>query len=108
MILPNSHTATPEWDLSENWGVGRDSHNWILYHKSKKTWTAKGYYPSPETLLKSFFRQLTRTESADPDLVRHIESISRRVEAAAARLYGQIDTRQAERSKTGPAAQVAA
>ena len=100
--------ATPEWPLSENWAVGRDSHNWILYHKGKKNWKAKGFYPSPQALLKSFYRKLTRTEPADPDLILHVSRISRRVEAAAARLYEQIDTWQAEKGKTGPAARVAA
>ncbi len=98
-----SKNPTPEWTLSDDWAVGRDSYNWILYQKGKKVWKVKGYYPSVEILLKSFFRKLTRTASADPDLLRQVSRISRRVEAAAARLYEQIDTRQAEKSQTGPA-----
>ena len=93
--------ATPEWSLSEDWAVGRDSYNWILYHKSKKTWKAKGFYPSLQALLKSFYRKLTRTEPADSDLIMHVSRISRCVEAAAARLYEQIDTWEAEKGKQG-------
>ena len=99
-----SKNPTPEWTLSDDWAVGRDRFNWILYQKAKKVWKVRGYYPSVEILLKSFFRKLTRTESADPDLLRHVSRISRRVEAAAARLYEQIDTRAAGKGHSVAAA----
>jgi len=93
--------------LSDDWGVGTDRYNWILYHKGKKAWKPVGYYPSDELLLKSFYRKLTRTEPADPDLVRHVEAISRRAQAAAAAFYDQLDARQATQSKKEPAAPAA-
>jgi len=99
-----SKSASPKWLLSPEWGVGTDSRNWILYRIVGKGWRAAGFYPSPDSLLKSFFRKLTRTEPADPDLVKHVEAISRCVEDAAARLFKQIDTGQAGKGKSGPAA----
>ena len=84
--------VTPKWLLSPKWGVGTDPRNWILYRKVGKGWKAAGFYPSAESLLKSWYRKLTRTEPADPDLVRHVSRISRRVEDAAARLFKQINT----------------
>ncbi len=101
-------SATPKWLLSPKWGVGTDPRNWILYRKVGKGWKAAGFYPSAESLLKSWYRKLTRTEPADPDLIRHVEAISRRVEGWAARLYEQIDTPQSVKVKSGPAARVAA
>jgi hypothetical protein len=91
-----NNSAAPDWLLSEEWAVGRDVHNWILYQKQgkkKKTWKPRGYYPSPEALLKSLFRRLARTEPADPDLLQHVSRISRCVASAAARFYDQIDSR---------------
>jgi hypothetical protein len=93
-----SKSASPKWMLSDDWGVGTDRYNWILYHKGGNTWKPAGYYPSDELLLKSYYRQLTRTEPADPDLVRHLETISRHAQAAAAAFYGQLDAEQALRS----------
>jgi len=101
-------SANPTWLLSPGWGVGTDSYNWILYRKGGKNWNAAGFYSSPESLLKSPFRKLTRMEPADPDLVRHLEAISRRAEDAAARLYKQIETRQAGNSTIESGARVAA
>ena len=103
-----SKSATPKWILAPEWGVGTDSYNWILYRKVGKGWRAAGFYPSAESLLKSWYRKLTRTEPADTDLIRHVEAISRRVEDAAARLYEQIDTGQSVKGKSGAAARVTA
>ena len=103
-----SKSASPKWLLSPEWGVGTDPYNFILYRKVGKRWDAVGLYPSPELLLKSLYRKMLRTEPADPDLIRHVEAISRRVEGWAARLYEQIDTPQSVKVKSGPAARVAA
>jgi hypothetical protein len=96
-----SKRTSPQWQLSPTWGVGTDKYNWILFSKGKKLWKAAGYYPSAELLLKSFYRKLTRTDPADPDLVRHVEAISRRVQAAAAALYTYIDAVQPKTGKKG-------
>jgi hypothetical protein len=82
---------TPTWLLSAEWGMDTDTFNWILFRKRGERWSAKGYYPSVESLLQSLFRRLTRTESADPDLVRHVEAVSKRVEACAAALFDHLD-----------------
>ena len=87
-----SKSATPKWFLAPTWGVGRDSYNWILYRKQPKQWWPVGFYPSPEMLLKSFYRKMLRTEPADSDLVRHVEAITKLVEGIAARFYEQIST----------------
>ena len=94
---------TPEWTLSSDWGVGSDPHNFILYRKTGKRWNAKGYYPSVESLLQSFYTKLTRIEPADSDLVRHVEAISRRVQTCAAALSDQINAVQVENRNNWPA-----
>ena len=99
--------VTPKWILSPEWGVGTDPYNFILYRKVGKRWDAVGFYPSPELLLKSLYRKMLRTEPADPDLVRHVDAISRRVEGWAARLFEQINTGQAVKGKSRVAARVA-
>lgn len=90
--MGKKHTE-PTWLLSESWGVGVDSFNWILYHRTpgKKYWTAKSYHPNPEQLLTSFYQKLCRTETVDTDLARHVDAISRRVTDAAARLSGELN-----------------
>jgi hypothetical protein len=95
--------ASPKWRLSKDWGVGVDTYNFILYHKGKKVWKPKGYYPCPELLLKSFYRKLIRTEPADSDLVRHVEANSRRVQECAAALSDQINAVQVENRNNWPA-----
>ena len=94
----NRH-AIPKWFLSAEWGVGSDPHNFILYRKTGKRWNAKGYYPSVESLLQSFYTKLTRIEPADPDLVRHVEVVSELVEACAAALFAQLDAEVMLREK---------
>ncbi len=87
--------ASPTWLLSGDWGVGTDPYNWILYKRGGNSWRPRGYYPSPELLLQSLHRVLTRQEVPDPDLVEHVNGICERVEAAAARLYKQLNTQEA-------------
>ncbi|MFC1688210.1 hypothetical protein ACFL07_00945 [Pseudomonadota bacterium] len=82
---------TPKWILSANWGVSSDQYNFILYRKSGDRWIAKGFHPSIESLLHSLYRKLTRSEPTDPDLVKHVEAASERVEACAEALFDQLD-----------------
>ena len=86
-----SKSASPKWILSPDWGVGTDPFNWILYRRRGKRWNAVGFYASPDLLLKSLYRKLTRTEPPDPDIVSHVEAISRRVQAAADRLSAELN-----------------
>ena len=88
-----SKANEPTWLLNEEWGASTDSFNWIHLHRSSgsKFWTAKGYYRDPAQLFLGLIRKLCRTEPADPDLVRHIEAISERARAAAARLSADLN-----------------
>ena len=79
--------------------MGSDPLNFILYRKRGERWTAKGFYPSVESLLHSLYQKLARTEPADPDLVRHVELVSKRVEACAAALFAQLDAEVMFREK---------
>jgi hypothetical protein len=83
----------PTWRLDDSWGVATDPYNWVLMHRSPgaKSWAAKGYYPNPEMLLKSFAGMLALSEPADPDLVRHLEHISERAQSCAARLNAELE-----------------
>jgi hypothetical protein len=91
--------TTPKWFFSADWGMGSDPFNFILYRKRGERWTANGFYPSVESLLYSLYQKLTRTEPADPDLVRHVEVVSKRVEACAAALFAQLDAEVRLRKK---------
>ncbi|MFC1796071.1 hypothetical protein ACFL1V_03140 [Pseudomonadota bacterium] len=94
----NKH-KTPKWFLFDDWGMGSDPFNFILYQKRGERWNAKGFYPSIESLLQSFYNRLIRTEPADPDLVSHIEAVSERVAACAAALFAQLDAEAKQREK---------
>ena len=63
----------PEWRLSEDWAVTRDPYNWVLMKKTGKSWR-KTYYASPQQLLNSLHRKITRTEPAQPDLAAYLET----------------------------------
>jgi len=69
---------TPEWVLSEEWGVGRDTWNWKLYHKvgvDKTKWKVIGYYRSPDQLLESLMRKVGRVEDrGGRELIAHLEN----------------------------------
>ena len=90
---------TPTWILSADWGVGSDPFNWILYERRGERWIAKGFYPSVESLFQSLCRKLTRAESADPDLVKHVEEVYERVEACAAAFFAQLNAEVTLRKK---------
>lgn len=98
-----SKNTTPKWLLSADWGVSSDPFNWILYERRGERWIAKGFYPSVESLLRSLYQKLIRTEPADSDLVRHVEAISRRVQACAAALSNQINAVQWDNRNICPA-----
>jgi hypothetical protein len=94
----SKHTS-PKWILSAKWGVGSDPYNFILYQKRGERWIAKGFYPSIESLLHSFYQKMALTEPFDPDLARHVEAVSKRVEACAAALFAQLDAELMLREK---------
>jgi len=94
----SKHT-TPTWIFADDWGMGSDPYNFILYQKRGERWIAKGYYPSIESLLHSFYQKMTLTEPFDPDLVRHVEVVSERVAACAAVLFAQLDAEAKQREK---------
>jgi hypothetical protein len=86
----------PRWKLDSEWAVDTDDYNWILYKRRNKKdgspglWKSKGFYPSDVLLFESLYRKLTRTEPKNLDLCSHVEYISERVQASAARLSDQL------------------
>jgi hypothetical protein len=86
----------PRWKLDDEWAVDTDDYNWIIYKRgvlidgTPGQWKAKGYYPSDVMLFESLYLKLSRTEPKNADLCKHVESISRRVQASAARLSEQL------------------
>jgi hypothetical protein len=91
------NNKAPVWQFDEFWGADTDSFNFILYRRRTKkdgspgNWKPAGYYRDPEQMFLGMFRKLARTESPDPDLVRHVEAISERVQATAARLSEELN-----------------
>jgi hypothetical protein len=88
-----SKAKKPTWLLNEDWGVSVDSYNWVLLKRAatgKRTWSEAGYYPSAEILLHSLHRKLSRSESTDPDLIKHLERCSEAAQRCVARLNNQL------------------
>jgi hypothetical protein len=92
-----SKSATPAWILSDEYGVGTDAFNWILYRRSNRKngtpgdWTPAGYWSTPKTLLLGLYEKLILTEPPDKDLLAHLERQSSAVRAAAARLSDELN-----------------
>lgn len=85
----------PDWLLTEEWGITRDTYNWTLVHrpltaKSDK-WHAKGYYAKIEQLINSLYDHIGRTIEAEADLKDHITKCSRDVSHAAEWLARAIE-----------------
>jgi hypothetical protein len=86
----------PTWFLSDNWAVGRNTHNWILYHRSlddigdPTKWKAIAYYRDPQQLLESLHREILRTTPAHFDLIHHLEVCVGRAKTLTSQLYSQI------------------
>ena len=80
------------WILSDKWAVSRDPYNWILLRKTGKSWK-KSYYASPEQLLKSLYRKITRTEPAQPDLLEHLEACLEVAQAFSRQFHQQTGMR---------------
>ena len=76
----------PEWQLSERWAIARDPYNWILLKRTGKSWK-KSYYASSEQLLTALHRKVSRTEPAQPDLLRYLEACLEVAQAFSRRFY---------------------
>jgi hypothetical protein len=94
----------PHWILNEDWAISTDTYNWILYRLSGKGWRAVGYYPTPEMLLKSFHRKLTRSETNQPTLEQHVEHCLRVAQAASESFMKSLGTYPLPALKARPAA----
>lgn len=92
MVKQMSKSPTPDWVLYEDWAIGRDPYNWVLYRKFGKRWRPVGYYRNPELLLLSFHRKLLRLEPPKPTLVEHIEHCFDVAQAAADLFEEHIST----------------
>lgn len=82
--------SKPEWILSNEWAVSRDSYNWILKKPKGKGWRAVSFYPTPEMLLKQLHEKVSRTMPAETDLLMHIETAYKVGEALSSRLSEHI------------------
>ena len=78
-----SKSATPEWELTEEWAIGRNRRNWILYIKSNNNWRPDGYYATPISLIISFLQKLTLAEPAEASFIEHIHHCLGVAQAAA-------------------------
>ena len=87
-----NNSAKPEWILSERWAVSRSRSNWALYRNSGNRWRPYIYHPTLEMLLKGFYKELLRTEPAQPSLAEHIEHCSGLAQASARAFEAQIGT----------------
>ena len=85
-------SATPGWKLNAEWAVGTDPYNWILYHRSGKQWKAKGFFPTPEMLLKSLLQELMLSEAPQPILEQHVKRCLEVAQAAAASFLDTLDS----------------
>jgi hypothetical protein len=87
-----SKRKQPQWILNENWAVSTDPYNWILYSRSGKNWRATGYYPTPQMLLKSLHREITRKEPRQATLELHLLCCLETAQAVADRFLGCLAT----------------
>lgn len=81
----------PTWQLTAGYGCATDAYNWVLLKKSGKRWRSVGYYPTPEKMLMGLYRKICRSDPVNPDLAQHVDAISERVQAAAARLSDELN-----------------
>jgi len=66
----------PRWILSDEWGVGTNSYNWILLRRSKEgLWANTSYYSSPENLMKGLLERVLRSESKHETLAEHLKAM---------------------------------
>ena len=94
--------TTPEWLLTEEWAIGRDTFNWTLYRKTGKRWKPAGYYASIEQLLAAFHRKLSRTMPAETELTQHIEVCLEVAEAAFERVSELIGAEPRKKAEARP------
>ena len=78
-----SERTQPQWKLSNDWAVSTDPYNWILYRRSGNRWRPLGHYRTPELMLESLHRKLTRTEPRQPTIEQHVKHCLRVAQAAA-------------------------
>ena len=96
-------SANPHWIFNDSWAVSTDTYNWILYQRSGKIWRAVGYYPSPEMMLKSLHRKITRIEPPQPTLEQHVIHCLELAQAAADRFLSCLGTYPLPALKARPA-----
>ena len=97
-----SKSRSPDWILSDEWAVSRDSYNWILQARKGDRWRAVSYNPTPELLLKSLHRQISSTMPANPDLLQHLEIAYKAGERLSDKLSTHISTRFGGLAKLTP------
>ncbi len=85
-----SKSAFPTWVLSDEWAITRDKYNWILLRNGGSRPRSESFYPTPESLLKSLHRKISRTMPAETDLLDHLEVAYKAGERLSDRLSDHI------------------
>ena len=85
-----SKSASPTWALSDEWAVTRDKYNWILLRTGGSRPRSDSFYPTPELLLKSLHRKISRAMPAKTDLLDHLEVAYKAGERLSDRLSDHI------------------
>ena len=67
----------PTWILNDEFGIDRNTYNWILYTRDgtgdTTRWKAISYHPTPALLLIALYRKVELTIPAHHDFVHHLE-----------------------------------
>jgi len=73
-----SKHKSPEWLLSEEWGIGRDPYNWILYtrKRGKKLWRAEGYFNSISNLVEFYYEKRCLVDKPADTLAKHLLGVA--------------------------------
>lgn len=85
-----SKLTDADWVLSDDWAITRDKFNWILLKISGSRPRPESFYPTPELLLKSLHRKISRTMPVETDLLDHLEVAYKAGERLSDRLSNHI------------------
>lgn len=97
-----SKSAIPDWVLGDTWAVSRDKYNWVLQTRKGDRWRAVSYHPSPELLLKSLHRKISRTMPVDRDLLNHMKTAFKAGERLSDQLSNHINASLGSMAKLTP------
>ena len=93
----------PTWILSDEYGIDRDRHNWILYTrdgKSETSWKARSCHPTPQMSLVHLYQEVARNIPPHYDFVHHLEVAADRAHSLASEFLERINTNAQLRALT--------